>query len=119
MKKRKNSGKMVVLKIRSATLVEALIATVLIVIVFMIASLVLNNLVLNTFSKNTHQIEYRLNELEYDIQNGVIKFPYHENYDVWNIAIDKAGNSSGELLTIMAVNEKNNKEITRTRIYEQ
>jgi predicted PurR-regulated permease PerM len=110
---------MVVLKkIKSATLVEALVATILIVIIFVIASLVLNNLVLNTLSKNTHQIEYRLNELEYDLQNHVIKIPYEEEYEDWDIIIQKEKIQSNEWLSIVANNTKTNKEVIRKRIHE-
>lgn len=111
---------MVVLKkIKSATLVEVIVASVLIVIIFMIASLVLNNLVLNTFSKNTHPIENRLNELEYEIQNGLVKLPYQENFKGWNILIKTEKTDSEVKLFILATNEKNNKELSRQRIYAE
>lgn len=105
-------------KVKSATLVEALVATVLIVIIFVIASLVLNNLVLNTFSKKTHQIEYRLNELEYDIQNNVIQFPYTENFEDWTVTIQKERSKSEELISIVATHQKTNKEVIRKRSHE-
>jgi hypothetical protein len=111
---------MVVLKkVKSATLVEVIVASVLIVIMFMIASLVLNNLVLNTFSKNSHPIENRLNELEYELENDLIKFPYKENYKGWDIAIRIEKKDSKMDLLILATNEKNTKEITRQRIYAE
>lgn len=109
---------MVVLKkIKSATLVEVLVASVLIVIIFVIASLVLNNLVLNTFSKNTHSIENRLNELEYDIENKMLELPYQENYRGWDIEIKIEKNNSNEQLMMVATNAINAKEITRQRGY--
>jgi hypothetical protein len=104
-------------KIKSATLVEVLVASVLIVIIFVIASLVLNNLILNTFSQNTHPIEYRLNELEYEIENGMLKIPYQENYKGWDIDIKTEKEASKEELMILATNESNTKEITRQRSY--
>lgn len=111
---------MVVLKkLKSATLVEVLVASVLIVIIFMIASLVLNNLVLNTFSQNTHPVEYRLNELEYEIQNGMLKLPYQENYKGWDIEIKLEKKSSKENIVIMATNENNTNEIKRQCSYEK
>jgi hypothetical protein len=111
---------MVVLKkVKSATLVEVIVASVLIVIMFMIASLVLNNLVLNTFSKNSHPIENRLNELEYELENDLIKLPYNENYKGWDIAIRIEKKDSKMDLLILATNEKNTKEITRQRIYAE
>lgn len=107
---------MVVLKkIRSATLVEAIVATVLVVIIFIIASLVLNNLVLNTFSKNTHNVETRLNELEYEVQNNVIKLPYQENFKNWTINIAFEKKSRKNLISISAVNNSSNKEILKYR----
>lgn len=109
---------MVVLKkIKSATLVEVIVASVLIVIIFVIASLVLNNLVLNTFSKNTHPVENRLNELEYEIENGRVKLPYQENYKGWDIAVKIEKEDSKKELVILATNESNTKEITRQRSY--
>lgn len=104
-------------KVKSATLIEAVVATVLIVIVFIVASLVLNNLVLNTYSNNTHAIENRLNELEYDIQNNTVKLPYDEQYKEWQIEIKKEievkATESKVRLIIEAKNEKNNKSILR------
>lgn len=111
---------MVILKkVKSATLVEVIVASVLIVIIFMIASLILNNLVLNTFSKNMHPIENRLNELEYEIQNDLIKLPYQENFKGWDIAIKTEKTDSKVELIILASNEKNTKEIKRQRIYAE
>ncbi|KFF11994.1 hypothetical protein [Flavobacterium hydatis] len=110
---------MVVLKkIKSATLIEALVATVLIVIIFIIASLVLNNLVFNTFSKNTHPIDNRLNELEYEIQNQAIKLPYQESYGVWDIAIHEENVQSNKLLLFVAVNTTNKKQVSKQSIYD-
>lgn len=108
---------MVVLKkIKSATLIEALVATVLIVIIFVIASLVLNNLVLNTFSKNTHPVENRINELEYEIQNKLIKLPYQESYKGWEINIESATVASKKIIAISAVNSTSKKEILKQQI---
>lgn len=100
-------------RIKSATLVEAIVATVLIVIVFVVASLVLNNLVFNTYSKNTHTVENRMNELEYEVRNNTIKLPYEEQYKNWQIEISSETVDSKKELLIKATNEKNNKKITR------
>lgn len=108
---------MVVLKkIKSATLIEALVATVLIVIIFVIASLVLNNLVLNTFSKNTHAIENRMNELEYEVQNNTLKLPYQENYKGWDITIRLETISTKKTIFILAVNSSSKKEISKQQL---
>ncbi|WP_264536591.1 hypothetical protein [Flavobacterium sp. N1736] len=112
---------MVILKkIKSATLIEALVATVLIVIIFVIASLVLNNLVLNTFSKNTHAIETRINEIEYEIENGIIKLPYQENYKDWDISIELETVSAKKIISISAINNISKKEISKQQtIWQQ
>lgn len=106
-------------KIKSATLIEALVATILIVIIFIIASLVLNNLILNTFSKNTHPVETRINKLEYEIRNKLIKIPYRESYKGWEINIISETVSSNEILTISAVNNSSKKEISKQQIWQQ
>jgi hypothetical protein len=111
---------MVVLKkVKSETLVEVIVASILVVIVFMIASLVLNNLVLNSFSKNTHPVENRLNELEYELQNGLIELPYEENYKGWDIMITTEKKDSEKELLFVASNENTTKEISRHRIYDK
>lgn len=108
---------MVVLKkVKSATLIEALVATVLIVIIFVIASLVLNNLVLNTFSKNTHAIENRINELEYETQNSILKLPYQENYKGWNITISLETILNKKIISFSAINTNSKKEILKQQI---
>lgn len=103
-------------KIKSATLIEALVATVLIVIIFVIASLILNNLVLNTFSKNTHAIENRINELEYDIQNKIIKVPHTEIYKGWEINATPETVSSSKTISITATNSASKKEIFKQHV---
>ena len=100
-------------KVKSATLVEAIVATVLIVIVFVVASLILNNLVQNTYSKNTHAVENRLNELEYEIENDQIVFPYEEQFKDWDILISKETVGSKTTISIEAKNQSNTKSILR------
>ena len=108
---------MVILKkIQSATLVEALVATLLVVIIFVMASLVLNNLLLNTFSKNTHSVETRINELEYEIQNGRIRLPYKETYERWDIDIKIENSMSNQLVNIVTTDNQG-KQLSRKRMY--
>lgn len=103
-------------KVRSATLMEALLATVLIVIIFVVASLILNNVLLNTFAKNTHKISYRMNELEYAIQNKQLVLPYEEHYEEWEISI--ARDDTKKSIVILASNQEE-REILRKRIYAE
>jgi Tfp pilus assembly protein PilV len=104
-------------KIKSATLIEVLVATVLIVVIFVVASLVLNNLLQNTFSKNTHDIENRLSILDYQIQNKLLNIPYQENYKGWTIEIKETTTNDTNLRLIMtATNKENGKFISKNSI---
>ncbi|TPN87677.1 hypothetical protein [Aquimarina algicola] len=79
---------MVILKkIRSATLIEVLTASVLIVIVFMIASLSFNNVFTNQIQRDQSAVENRIKELEYLFIHKEIKIPYTEDFDEWEITI--------------------------------
>ena len=110
---------MVVLKkIKSASLIEILVATAIIVIVFVVASLILNNLILNSYSQKTHIIEYRLNELEYDLLHKKIKLPYNENYEKWDVTI-QSDNGKNHQINITAINLDTNKTINKTLTYEE
>ncbi|WP_163408504.1 hypothetical protein [Flavobacterium ajazii] len=103
-------------KIKSATLIEAVVATVLVVIIFIVSSLILNNLVFNTFSKNTHGVETRINELEYEVQHNVIKLPYQEDYKDWDISIELETVSDKKMISVSAVNRVSKKEISKQQI---
>lgn len=109
----------ILIRLKSATLVETIVATILIVVIFVVASVVLNNLMLSVFLKNTHQAETRLNELEYQIGQGNVIVPFEESTDNLEITIRKTESPEGPLLIFTAVNKQNNKEIMRTRIYEK
>jgi predicted PurR-regulated permease PerM len=108
-------------KIKSATLIEALIATVLIVVIFIVSSLVINNLLLNSFNNNTNKIENRLSQLEYEYQNHKIQLPYNESFDNWNIIITKEAKSKNgiSLITLKAEKNQSQKTIIKKRIDEQ
>lgn len=79
---------MVVLKkIRAATLIETLTASVLIIIVFMIASLSFNNIFTNHMKRDQSAIENRVRELEYLYIHDQLKLPYAEDFGVWEIQV--------------------------------
>ena len=104
-------------KIRSATLIESLVATVLILIVFVVASLVLNNLIFNSFSRNTHGVETRLEELHYMTRQGQIKLPYREEYKQWRIAIQREEINNQIWLQSAAQHSGNGKKIYKNELY--
>jgi len=81
---------MVVLKkVRAATLVETLIASVLIVIVFMIASASINNVFKQTIKTNDHAYQSRIKELCYFAIHNELDFPFSEDNLKWKIEIEK------------------------------
>ncbi len=95
---------MVILKkIRSATLVETMVASVIIVIVFVVASLSVNNIFRGTINSDDSALRNRINELTYFIQNKKIKVPFYEETALWDIAIEKQGEE-----TVMEINNKKN-----------
>ena len=104
-------------KVRSATLIEALLATILIVVVFVIASLVLNNLVFNAFSNNTHSIDNRIYELQYNVKDKILRTPYSEEFNNWDIKIEEQQAGDKTWYTCTAVNKTTNKEITKSILY--
>lgn len=104
-------------KIKSATLIETLVATVLIVVVFVVTSLILNNLLFNSFSRKTHDVETRIYELEYQLQYNVIKLPYREEFGKWEIDLVLEKNKEKTWLHASAKNKQNNKKVNRSTIY--
>lgn len=103
---------MVILKkIKSATLVETLIATVLIIVIFLMASMIINNLFFNTFHQKKELLVNRLDELEYNYINKAIKLPYKEEIDNWDIEIVAVNNM--DLVEFKAQNKITKKEVIR------
>lgn len=104
-------------KIRSATLIESLVATVLIVVVFIVASLIINNLLFNTFSRNTHAVENRMRELAYQADNKLIALPYKEEFGNWDISLENEESKAAQWLTCRAINRSNKKEVVKSSMY--
>ncbi|WP_445713186.1 hypothetical protein [Flavobacterium sp.] len=98
-------------KVKSATLIETLIATVLIVIVFLLSAMIINSIFFNTFHQKKDIVVNRLDELEYNCINKSIILPYQEEYENWTIQIDKKKNVKE--LKIIAINKTTGKEIER------
>lgn len=83
---------MVILKkIRAASLVEALTASVIIVLVFMIASLSFNNIFMNTIRADDSLLVNRQKEIIYFTRHGKLDFPFFEEKEYWLISGHKEG----------------------------
>lgn len=81
-------------KVRAASLVEVLVASVLIVIVFAISSLSINNLLKRSYGAPPINIESRLKALEYAYLNNKLKLPYFENFQDGEISIFEENKTS-------------------------
>lgn len=100
---------MVILKkVRSATLVETMVASVIIVIVFLIASLSLNNIFRGTINSDDSALSNRINELTYFVKNEKVKVPFYEETPLWDIDIEKRG----EETVFGILNKKNGEELS-------
>ncbi len=75
-------------KIRSATLVETLVASAIIMIVFLIASLSLNNVFRGVVKNNDAQFQNRIKELTYFTKNNKVALPFYEETEQWDIVIE-------------------------------
>lgn len=75
-------------KVRAASLVETLTASVIIVVVFMIASLSFNNVFRNSVKANDDLLQNRLQEIEYLARNGKILYPFFEEGTYWTISAE-------------------------------
>ena len=76
-------------KLRGATLLETLVATVLILVIFLVSGLIINNLAKNTIQNNHHSIEVELKRLGYFGLHQKISLPYSAEFKNWNIEVTK------------------------------
>ncbi|WP_046744108.1 hypothetical protein [Kordia zhangzhouensis] len=100
-------------KIKAATLMETLVATVLIVLVFMISTFLLNSLFNNTVRQNTDALKTHISELAYLSIHHQISVPYDEVFDNWDISVERVDNK----LIFEAIHQKTSKTI-RVEHYE-
>lgn len=76
-------------KLKSATLLETLVATALILVIFLVSGLIINNLAKNTIQNNHQSIENELKRLGYFSKHGKINLPYTSDYHNWNVEVRK------------------------------
>ena len=105
---------MVILKkIKAATLMETLVATVIIVVVFMMASLILNNTFSNQIKNNRYQLNNYIHELEYQYLSDKMSLPYQSEYKDWEISIYTKDEESKEII-ISAIQKDTQKQAIQT-----
>jgi len=101
-------------KVKGATLIEVLVASVLIVVVFSIASLALNT-VFRSVVKNSNAeiVTTRMHELSYLYEHQKIKINYQETYNDWSISLSKQSDNNQSIIIIEAVEKSSKKKIVK------
>lgn len=90
---------------------ETLVATVLIIVIFTMASLVMNTIFSSTIKRNTQPISERLQKLEYEYKNGLIKIPYFEEWETWEIEMIHENISNMDYIVLEATDPKAAKKL--------
>lgn len=89
-------------KIKAASLVESLTASVIIFIVFTIALSSFNSIFQNIVTRDDSNLRSRLTELKYLAKHGKLEIPFYEEREYWEIGIIK----KGEKLEIQIINKR-------------
>jgi len=105
-------------KIKGSTLIESLVASVIIIIIFTIASLTLNNVFQSSIKNNVDRVQNRINTLEYLYLNDRITYPYHEDFEDWEIQLIKSKQNNGSFFVLEAkqLNTPSTKQRTKKSI---
>jgi Tfp pilus assembly protein PilV len=98
-------------KIKGATLMETLVATVLIVIIFMVASLIMNSLMAAQSKGDVQAITEYIKSLEYNYLNSELRAPYAETWENWEITMVKDKKQGVEIIEVKAIQELSNKQV--------
>ncbi|PKD18028.1 hypothetical protein APR41_18110 [Salegentibacter salinarum] len=102
-------------RLKGASLMETLTASVIVVIVFMIANLSFSNIFLSTIKSNSFELENRKQELKYLIRNGKLELPYFGEGAYWNESIQQS--AQGKYVILEIINDRNNKIWTDTLVF--
>lgn len=109
---------MVVLKkVKAATLVETITASVIIIIVFTVASLILSNVFSNTIKNDKSKLNNQLHKLEYQYINGNITIPYHSDFEIWELSIVLLEEDLWSWIVFKAENKDTKKSTLKRMIY--
>lgn len=104
-------------KVKGATLIESLVASVIIVVIFAIASLTLNNVFEAAVKNNTSRVDHRMNELNYLYLNNKITSPYQEDFEDWNIQLVHINELQGATVRLEATRAATKKSISKRLMY--
>ncbi len=106
-------------KIKSATLMETLMATTIIFVVFVIASLILNNTFRTMVKNDTFALENRLELLHYQYIHKSIHLPYYESFQNFEITIQRMEEESLNYIIYSATKKTDQKQVKIRTIDEQ
>lgn len=101
------------IKVKGASLVETLIASILIMIIFGISITTITNVLERTVKNNTRVIDNELNRLEYLYQNGKLDIPDTQEISGWQIEIGREKEGDLSFVVFSAKNKESQKEKKR------
>lgn len=97
-------------KIKGATLLETVIASVIVLIVFVVATATINNVFYSAVVNNTLVFENRVNKLYYLTLHKQFTLPFYENTPDWEISIEESNSN----ILLSATLKKNNMQLQHT-----
>ena len=110
--RKEGSGEMVILKkIKGATLIETIVASVVIMTAFVFATMIINNVFYTAVVNDTFSYKNRIKEVHYLAKHGKLEIPYFEETNEWEITVE----SKNDLIFLFG-NFKQNKLSTSIKI---
>jgi len=105
-------------KVKAATLMETMVATVLIVVIFMMASMLLNSIFTTHLSGDTQAITEKMHQLAYQFHTKKMSLPYAEEWQAWEIYMEKETVQGNPYVVLVATHQKSGKTLTSYRADE-
>lgn len=106
-------------KVKSATLMETVVATVIILAVFFVSSLILNNLAQKLLANKTFVIDNRIEKLHYLYNHKIIELPLVETYGDYKIYISRDSQDDIYYVHYEVVNTKSDDIIIRDFVADE
>lgn len=99
-------------KLKAATLMETMVATVLIVVIFMMASMLLNSIFTTYLRGDTQGITEKMHELAYQFHHEKMSIPYAETWQNWEIFMEKEIVQGNPYVVMVATHQTSGKTVT-------
>lgn len=78
---------MAILKLKSSTLMEALVASIIIFIIFVVSIEIINNIALSASSRNSFELRQEINEIKYNASTNNLELPFFTRNRNWHISV--------------------------------